>query len=105
LKYLSSPLYEALSKEDGETRLLRLRSTDIEDADIECSLDTVKLDHDVDEYIALSYVWGDPNITEPIAINGHKLQVTTNLASALRHIRILETSKETLLWADAICKN
>ena len=36
------------------------------------------------EYVALSYVWGDPNKTREILINGKSVQVTENLESALR---------------------
>src|SRR2546421_2321247 len=38
-------------------------------------------------YVALSYVWGNPAITHPIQVNGQKYHITTNLESALRHIR------------------
>ncbi|KAF2452128.1 hypothetical protein P171DRAFT_347545 [Karstenula rhodostoma CBS 690.94] len=51
-------------------------------------------------YEALSYVWGDPKITAPISIDGHNLQVTTNLEIALRHLRLEQATR--ILWIDAI---
>jgi hypothetical protein len=54
-------------------------------------------------YEALSYTWGDPSVTVPIFINGYTFQVTTNLASALRHLR--DKRQDRALWVDAICIN
>jgi hypothetical protein len=54
-------------------------------------------------YIALSYVWGEENLTNTICINGEDVQVRTNLAKALSTVR--ESDPEAYLWADAICIN
>jgi len=55
-------------------------------------------------YAALSYCWGDPNVTEPITFNGvADFPVTANLASALRHYR--KTDGLLFLWVDAVCIN
>jgi hypothetical protein len=65
--------------------------------------------HDQLPFNALSYVWGDPGITEDIFVNGHKHPVTTSLASALRCVpQHLSQSKHAAgqkLWVDAICIN
>ncbi|EUC34830.1 hypothetical protein COCCADRAFT_92369, partial [Bipolaris zeicola 26-R-13] len=78
------------------------------------------------EYIALSYVWGDPRKTEPIRLGYQKLltsetastrppvpspgadfyksfQITTNLYTALRYLR--DRDSKRILWVDAICIN
>jgi len=52
-------------------------------------------------YEALSYAWGDSSITEPIVVNEQKLQVTTNLEVALRHIR--KPDETVTIWIDAVC--
>jgi hypothetical protein len=53
---------------------------------IRCSFHVASLDsHPV--YEALSYVWGDPDITRLIIVNGIETQVTANLECALQHIR------------------
>lgn len=54
-------------------------------------------------YDALSYVWGDPEETLPLSIDGHRLDVTTNLHAALSRLR--HSSFPRLLWIDAICIN
>jgi hypothetical protein len=56
---------------------------------------------------ALSYEWGNPGVTEAITVNGHSIQVTQNLANALRYApKHLESTKGRLrIWADAICIN
>ncbi|PSN71399.1 hypothetical protein BS50DRAFT_584893 [Corynespora cassiicola Philippines] len=54
-------------------------------------------------YTALSYVWGDPNVTSTVYIDGISEQATTNLVSALRHIRHPRLAQ--ILWIDAICIN
>ena len=55
------------------------------------------------EYEALSYCWGDPKVTEEIIVNNYPLQITTNLASALRVLTM--NGKGRKLWIDAICIN
>ncbi|KAF1363441.1 hypothetical protein EJ07DRAFT_162712 [Lizonia empirigonia] len=52
---------------------------------------------------SLSYVWGDPRVTTPIDLHGHPFPVTSNLFSALKHLRLRDT--ERVLWVDALCIN
>lgn len=63
-------------------------------------------------YTALSYVWGDPTITEDILINGFTFAVTKNLAAALRYVKRHwnewfpgRDTRTFRLWADAVCIN
>jgi hypothetical protein len=65
-------------------------------------LQHVSLDEDP-QYQALSYIWGDQNVREYIFFDGLTLSVTTNLVSALRHLR--DSTKPLVLWADAMCIN
>lgn len=57
----------------------------------------------VASYKALSYVWGDPQVTEKIMINGNVFFATTNLAAALKQFR--HHHYRGFIWADAICIN
>ncbi|KAF2028104.1 HET-domain-containing protein, partial [Setomelanomma holmii] len=66
-----------------------------------CRLEERFLD-DLPSYNALSYVWGDSRVKESISCNGQRMDVTTNLADALRTLR---PSSATWVWADAICIN
>ena len=56
------------------------------------------------DYAALSYVWGDPNDTTTIFVNGIETQVTKTLAKALRCVaRTGQFSERFMLWVDALC--
>ncbi|KAK0668933.1 heterokaryon incompatibility protein-domain-containing protein [Cercophora samala] len=54
-------------------------------------------------YAALSYVWGNPNDTLPITLDGQPFQVTENLFTALD--RLLAMGYSDCIWIDAICIN
>jgi hypothetical protein len=54
-------------------------------------------------YEAVSYTWGDPNITEVIILDGRPFTVTAGLARALHHLR--HAKDRLILWIDAICIN
>ncbi|KAF5547944.1 heterokaryon incompatibility het-6 [Fusarium napiforme] len=106
------PLYQPLNKDKREIRLLEILPN-TPDGKVNCKLHTVTPDV---YYTCLSYVWGDPNITEEIIVDGVSRQVTVTLATALRHVKKhwiniesksdpdLDTSKFRL-WADALCIN
>jgi hypothetical protein len=51
----------------------------------------------------LSYVWGVPDFTECIVLDGHPFYVTPSLEEALRHLRHPTTSRT--LWIDALSIN
>ena len=84
-----------------EIRLLTLEPGQRGD-EIKCSLANVKLSWRT-RYEALSYNWGDPNVTSPIKLSGHDVEVTSNLHSALHDLRY--DDKPRTLWVDAICIN
>lgn len=100
-----SSLYGSLKISGNQIRLLTITSTT---PVISCEMDVTEL-HDQLPFNALSYVWGDPKVTEIILVNGHEYAVTTSLASALRCVpQHLSQSKHAAgqkLWVDAICIN
>jgi hypothetical protein len=69
---------------------------------VNCSLSTHAL-ATAPDYDALSYCWGDENHKISIFVEGRPYGVTTNLHSALRHLR--HKSAEKRFWIDAICIN
>jgi hypothetical protein len=71
-----------------------------DDIPIVCSLQVVSLD-DNPIYETLSYVWGDPTHPKSIIVGGESFNVTENLFSFLRHLRMQNADR--FLWADAIC--
>lgn len=94
--------YEYVRLEDEHIRLLELHpAKNIEDP-LECRLVPVPWE-DAGEYVAISYVWGDPNIRAPMICEQRLVEVTINLRDALRRFR--SPNKACRLWADAICIN
>jgi hypothetical protein len=70
------------------------------DDPIKCSLEHVSLG-DPPPYEALSYAWGDASVTRTISLDGMPWEITVNLESALRHLRLKNFSRT--LWVDALC--
>jgi hypothetical protein len=105
-KKLYRPLYP------WQTRLIRLESGAFQDA-LKCKLltaDAVPYEglgiHEylrLVEYEALSYCWGKPIFDRPLQCDDQILPITSNLESALRHLRYPD--KERYLWIDALCIN
>jgi hypothetical protein len=79
-------LYKPLKPSKSEIRLLELQPAQKLHDKIVCRLITTSITGDVD-FLALSYIWGDPTINEKITVNCSKVSVPVNLAEALRHIR------------------
>jgi len=124
-------LYQNFECSNEKIRLLELKLSRDEHSAIKCSLITADLNEKA-EYLALSYVWGDPNVTETIYVNSIPFQATINLAQALRAIRLValqitseknhrrlfnffglfrfgpslgrfSRGRRLLIWVDAIC--
>jgi len=100
--------YCRLDKSRREIRQLTLLRSDSDSASgdgclgIKCILETTSLDESP-SYTALSYSWGNPEITETIILDGEQFQVTVNLYAALRNLQ--REHEDTVLWIDAICIN
>ncbi|KAI1406814.1 heterokaryon incompatibility protein-domain-containing protein [Hypoxylon sp. FL1857] len=103
-------IYPPLDPTRQQVRFIEIIPSNDDEQPVGCLLQTVDLKQDL-RYAALSYFWGDPNVTQDIVVNGVTLPVTTNLASALWHLREdgfpknNETGEIQLLWVDAICIN
>ncbi|KAF4610417.1 hypothetical protein G7Y89_g15702 [Cudoniella acicularis] len=67
---------------------------------LECTLFSADLSIPT-RFSALSYVWGDIKIRQPIIVNRRVVNVTQNLYSALSRLR--KTHSSVVLWVDAIC--
>lgn len=78
--------YTPLDEFRNEIRLVVILPSKDDDETVSCKLQTASLDEKL-EYAALSYVWGDPTITKDIIVNGLPFAATTNLGSALWHMR------------------
>ncbi|RYO75509.1 hypothetical protein DL764_010392 [Monosporascus ibericus] len=103
-------LYEPLDESRREIRLVTILPSENEDQPVACRLETASLTDKL-EYVAMSYVWGDPSVTKDIVVNGTVFPVTTNLEAGLWHFRKYglvpceDKKGEVRLWVDAICIN
>ncbi|EPE28606.1 hypothetical protein GLAREA_09727 [Glarea lozoyensis ATCC 20868] len=97
--------YRPLIEKDA-IRLILLEPSP-RDSPICCSIEhstLTRFEHELrDHYTALSYVWGSPTKTHEISVDGCVFGVTSNLESALRHLREEEPGRVLRLWVDAIC--
>lgn len=94
-------MYAPLEPLRREIRVVELAPGNFND-DIHCTLRTLSLD-DNPTYEALSYVWGDFNVTDFINLDGSRFEATINLKLALQHLRRSDISR--VIWVDAICIN
>ncbi|PMD25594.1 HET-domain-containing protein, partial [Hyaloscypha hepaticicola] len=57
-------------------------------------------------YEALSYVWGEPDLSEVLLVDDKEFKISKNLHTILLHLRYLERIRcVRTLWIDAICIN
>ena len=102
---------------DSETRLVSFKKDQGSSSPFELRLEHFESSK-APSYIALSYVWGDPNNSHPVIVSGQDFHVTQNLYEALLHIYKLSSIFEEglgqqcesgqvdlFLWIDAICIN
>lgn len=94
--------YLPLDTQKLELRLFRLRKGD--SVKIEGDVTHIPIsDHDNISYEAVSYTWGDTELTETIEVGGKRLWITESLHSALHCLRFPDRDRD--LWIDAICIN
>ena len=98
---IEGSLYKDLSLKPGQIRIVQLFPGRWLD-NIHCQLMNVALDENPN-YQALSYVWGHPEDTVALTVNGLNFQATRNLVAALRRLR--SSMKPQTLWVDALCIN
>lgn len=103
--------------EDGELMLFNVVTGKTQTVRLETPAPSVgELGNDQPQYEALSYTWGSGSISEFVQVEVNDqgatnypaeqrtaLGVRSNLASALRHLRL--PGKTRVLWIDAICIN
>jgi len=102
-------LYEPLSRNTLEIRVLDLEQSIEYDSVISCRLRKFSLleaemeSPSVRSLEALSYTWGDGSALTDIIINDQTIPVNVNLEAFLRRRR--EVNQKVTLWVDAICIN
>jgi hypothetical protein len=95
--------YSDLPDAGNVIRIIELQPGQRGDA-IVCRLKEMTLATSVHHYEALSYVWGEEQVTKhAIQVNDGRLEIGPNLHCALRFLR--HTDQPRILWVDAICIN
>ena len=92
--------YKPLNLERREIRLLHIKPSLKLKEQPQCFLETVSLD-DNPQFEALSYAWGDPNLTRHIRLEDREWYATINLEAGLRYLR--SPSEDVVIWVDALC--
>lgn len=83
-------------------RILVLQPSFDRDAPLKFTFDEVNIWIALGDFEAVSYTWGEPNLTFPLHHdNGSRIWVTKNLDLALRRLRKRLDNRR--LWADAVC--
>ncbi|KAF9885415.1 hypothetical protein FE257_012937 [Aspergillus nanangensis] len=70
---------------------------------LRCNIIFMDLENKPSTYDALSYAWGDHEVSEAIHCNGSYIGITKHLAGALRRFR--STTMPRKIWVDAVCIN
>ncbi|KAF2011841.1 hypothetical protein BU24DRAFT_396444, partial [Aaosphaeria arxii CBS 175.79] len=97
----STPSLYCSFKHPRDIRLLRIQHKKKSER-IEIDFDHFGLDTGV-QYMALSYVWGNPSPPSWVTCNGRRVPVTRNLWEVLSCLQ--KTGFNGWLWVDAICIN
>ncbi|KAJ5835806.1 hypothetical protein N7447_001832 [Penicillium robsamsonii] len=97
--FIKLDIYSTLA-DPKNIRLITLQPSGEYNAVITCTLFEVDCTSG-SEYEALSYVWGAPESTRNILLNGKMIPIRENLEAALRHLRRRETPRT--MWIDGIC--
>ncbi|UPX17578.1 uncharacterized protein EKO05_0007923 [Ascochyta rabiei] len=99
----SELVYPPLGSARHSFRLLRVLLSRSCTSPIQCELFAADLQNHVDTFTALSYVWGPPEPSYVITVNGATLVVRKNLRHFLEAIR--PRRKSRVVWTDAVCIN
>jgi len=99
----ASTQYSPLLHNCNSFRLLRVLPSLRQGSPIRCELYTSSISRERDQYVAGSYVWGPPEPTMSIVVDGKHFQVRENLFRFLKAFR--SRYQAQVIWLDAICIN
>jgi Heterokaryon incompatibility protein (HET) len=97
--------YSPLDRDIGSSfRIVTLLPGEL-DTPLSCTLSLEDWRKPANSYEAVSYFWGERLHPTTIQIDGRPFRVTSNLESALQHLRHRDEGQHRRLWVDAICIN
>lgn len=82
---------------------MRLDYTRVPGSTINLEMRVVHPDSDQNDYLGLSYTWGEPKPTAPIHINGAVVDIRQNLFEFL--LEMQRQREDRWFWIDALCIN
>ncbi|KAI0972714.1 heterokaryon incompatibility protein-domain-containing protein [Xylaria arbuscula] len=94
--------YEPLSATGNEIRLLVIEPPSPQDTRIRGHLEHASLVNLDNDFVALSYYWGDHNALKRIVLSGEPIPITFNLYKALEELRRRGFYR---VWVDDLCIN
>ncbi|KAI0098532.1 heterokaryon incompatibility protein-domain-containing protein [Nemania sp. FL0031] len=94
--------YSPLSITRNEIRILVIEPPSPQDNRIRCRLEHVSLFDLHNDFVALSYCWGDHTALKRIILSGDMIPITFNLYKALEELRRRGFYR---VWADDLCIN
>ncbi|KAJ2974687.1 hypothetical protein NUW58_g8576 [Xylaria curta] len=94
--------YSPLSTTGNEIRILIIEPLSPEDSRIRCRLEHASLVDLENDFVALSYCWGDHSALKRIVLSGDLIPITFNLYKALEELRRRGLYR---VWADDLCIN
>ncbi|KAI1175059.1 heterokaryon incompatibility protein-domain-containing protein [Nemania sp. FL0916] len=94
--------YRPLSNSGHEIRILVIEPLSPEDNRIRCHLEHASLYDLGNDFVALSYYWGDHNALKRIIVSGELVAITFNLYKALEELRRRGLYR---VWVDDLCIN
>ncbi|KAI0535691.1 heterokaryon incompatibility protein-domain-containing protein [Xylaria digitata] len=94
--------YSPLNTTANEIRILVIEPPSPEDNRIQCRLEHASLFNLDNDFVALSYYWGDHNTLKRIVLSGDLIPITFNLYKALEELRRRGFYR---VWADDLCIN
>ncbi|KAI1277510.1 heterokaryon incompatibility protein-domain-containing protein [Xylaria sp. FL0933] len=94
--------YRPLSATGNEIRILIIEPLSPDDSRIQARLEHASLVNLDNDFVALSYYWGDHNALKRIVLSGDLVPITFNLYKALEELRRREFYR---VWVDDLCIN
>ncbi|KAI0409510.1 heterokaryon incompatibility protein-domain-containing protein [Xylaria palmicola] len=94
--------YSPLSTTGNEIRILIVEPPSPEDTRIRCCLEHASLVDLENDFVALSYYWGDHYALKRVLLSGELVPITFNLYKALEELRRRGLYR---VWADDLCIN
>lgn len=90
-----------LTVRERSIRVVRLKQSDLFEGGVNLEMRVLDLNNKFSDYVGLSYMWGDPEPTHFISINGVTVGIRPNLLEFL--LEMQRQNEADWFWIDALC--